>query len=112
MINRLFIDGNDAYLQYGVYVTSGGFNELVAFPPLKSVDSNDWQEEDGVEADLSAPVLNTREIQVKFAFSGLFSRFCAFIELLSDGAYHEFYCAHIQRTFTLRMTQQRPWRIS
>lgn len=106
MINRLFIDGNDAYLQYGVYVTSGGFNELVAFPPLKSVDSNDWQEEDGVEADLSAPVLNTREIQVKFAFGGLFSRFCAFIELLSDGAYHEFYCAHIQRTFTLRMTQQ------
>ena len=76
MINRLFIDGNDAYLQYGVYVTSGGFNELVAFPPLKSVDSNDWQEEDGVEADLSAPVLNTREIQVKFAFGGLFSRFC------------------------------------
>lgn len=106
MINRLFIDGNDAYLQYGVYVTSGGFNELVAFPPLKSVDSNDWQEEDGVEADLSAPVLNTREIQVKFAFGGLFSRFCAFIELLSDGAYHEFDCAHIQRTFTLRMTQQ------
>ena len=81
MINRLFIDGNDAYLQYGVYVTSGGFNELVAFPPLKSVDSNDWQEEDGVEADLSAPVLNTREIQVKFAFGGLFSRFCAFNEL-------------------------------
>ena len=74
MINRLFIDGNDAYLQYGVYVTSGGFNELVAFPPLKSVDSNDWQEEDGEEADLSAPVLNTREIQVKFAFGGLFSR--------------------------------------
>ena len=86
MINRLFIDGNDAYLQYGVYVTSGGYNELVAFPPLKSVESNDWQEEDGVEADLSAPVLNTREVQVKFAFSGLFSRFCAFIELLSDGA--------------------------
>lgn len=106
MINRLFIDGNDAYLQYGVYVTSGGYNELVAFPPLKSVESNDWQEEDGVEADLSAPVLNTREVQVKFAFSGLFSRFCAFIELLSDGAYHEFNCASIQRTFTLRMTQQ------
>lgn len=106
MINRLFIDGNDAYLQYGVYVVSGGYNELVAFPPLKTVDSNDWQEEDGVEADLSAPVLNTREVQVKFAFSGLFSRFCAFIELLSDGAYHEFNCAYIGRTFTLRMTQQ------
>lgn len=106
MINRLFIDGNDAYLKYGVYVTSGGYNELVAFPPLKSVTSNDWQEEDGVEADLAAPVLNTREIQVKFAFSGIFSRFCAFLALLSDGSYHVFDCASIGRTFTLRMTQQ------
>ena len=68
MINRLFIDGNDAYLQYGAYGVSGGWNELVAYPPLKSVESNDWQEEDGVEADLSEPVLNTREVSVKFAF--------------------------------------------
>lgn len=106
MINRLFIDGNDAYLQYGAYVVSGGWNELVAYPPLKSVESNDWQEEDGVEADLSEPVLNTREVSVKFAFSGLFSRFCLFIELLSDGAYHDFDCAYIGRKYRLRMTQQ------
>lgn len=105
MINRLFIDGNDAYLQYGAYVVSGGWNELVAYPPLKTVDSNDWQEEDGVEADLSDPVLNTREVSVKFAFGGLFSRFCLFIELLSDGAYHEFNCAYIGRKYKLRMTQ-------
>ena len=106
MINRLFIDGNDAYLQYGAYVVSGGWNELVAYPPLKSVESNDWQEEDGVEADLSEPVLNTREVSVKFAFGGLFSRFCLFIELLSDGAYHDFDCAYIGRKYRLRMTQQ------
>lgn len=106
MIGRLFIDGNDTYLQYGVYVVSGGWNELVAYPPLKSVDSNDWQEEDGIEADLSDPVLNTREISVKFAFGGMFSRFAAFIELLSDGAYHEFNCAYIKRKYRLRMTQQ------
>lgn len=106
MIGRLYIDGNDAYLKYGVYVTSGGYNELVAFPPLKSVDSNDWQEEDGVEADLSDPVLDTHEVQIKFAFGGLFSRFCAFIELLSDGSYHVFDCASIGRRYKLRMTQQ------
>lgn len=106
MINRLLIDGNDAYLQYGAYVVSGGWNELVAYPPLKSVESNDWQEEDGVEADLSEPVLNTREVSVKFAFSGLFSRFCLFIELLSDGAYHDFDCVCIGRKYRLRMTQQ------
>lgn len=105
MVNRLFIDGNDAYLKYGAYVVSGGWNDLVAYPPLKSVESNDWQEEDGVEADLSNPVLDTREVSVKFAFGGLFSRFCLFVELLSDGAYHEFDCAYIGRKFKLRMTQ-------
>ncbi len=105
MIGRLYIDGNDAYLQYGAYVVSGGWNELVAYPPLKSVESNDWQEEDGVEADLSAPVLDTREVSVKFAFGSLFSSFSQFFNMLSDGAYHDFNCAYIGRQYRLRMTQ-------
>lgn len=105
MIGRLYIDGNDAYLQYGAYVVSGGWNELVAYPPLKSVESNDWQEEDGVEADLSAPVLDTREVSVKFAFGSLFSSFSKFVNMLSDGAYHDFNCAYIGRKYRLRMTQ-------
>lgn len=106
MVGRLYIDGKDAYLQYGAYVVGGGWNELVAYPPLKSVESNDWQEEDGVEADLSEPVLDTREVSVKFAFAGLRNRFLAFVELLSDGAYHDFVCAYIGRKYKLRMTQQ------
>ncbi len=105
MEGRLFIDGGDAYLQYGAYVVNGGWNELVAYPPLKPVESNDWQEEDGIEADLSAPVLDTREVSVKFAFGGQHAYFGKFIELLSDGAYHDFRCAYIGRTYKLRMTQ-------
>lgn len=105
MSDRLYIDGNDAYASYGVYVVHGGWNDLIAYPPLKSVDSNDWQEEDGIEADLSLPVLNTREVQLKIAISGLYSRFFALIELLSDGAYHTFESPFIQRTYRLRLTQ-------
>lgn len=104
MTGRLYIDGNDAYRQYGVYVVDDGWNDLVAMPPLKSVETNDWQEEDGIEADLSSPVLNTREVSVKIAISGLFSRYMALIELLSDGAYHTFDCAEIQRKYKLRLT--------
>lgn len=103
MTGRLYIDGNDAYSQYGVYVVKGGWNELIAYPPLKSVESNDWQEYDGIEADLSDPVLNTREVQLKIAISGLFSRFFSLLELLSDGAYHTFECASIGRTYKLRL---------
>ena len=106
MTGWLYIDGNDAYSLYGVYVVKGGWNELIAYPPLKSVESNDWQEMDGIEADLSDPVLDTREVQLKIAISGLYSRFFALLELLSDGAYHTFECASIGRTYKLRLVSQ------
>ena len=43
MTGRLYIDGKDVYTEYGVYVVKGGWNELIAYPPLKTVESNDWQ---------------------------------------------------------------------
>lgn len=101
----LYVDGFDVYREFGLYVTDGGWNELVAYPPLKPVKTNDWQEEDGVEADLSAPVLNTREVNIKFAvtvLSGMFD----FLDILSDGAYHTFSCDEIKRVYRLRLTQQ------
>lgn len=105
MTGRLYIDGKDAYKQWGVYVVSGGWNELISYPSLKSVDYNDWQEEDGIEADLSDPKLNAKEASLNIAYGGLYSRFIEFITLLADGAYHEFNCVHIRRQFKLRMTQ-------
>lgn len=104
LTGRLYVDGNDVYSQYGVFVVKDGWNELIAYPPLKTVTSNDWAEMDGVEADLSDPVLNTREVQLKVAFDGLFGRFFAFVELLSDGAYHIFECDSIKRKWRLRLT--------
>ena len=104
MSGRLYVDGADVYGEYGLHVTESGWNALVAMPPLKDVESNDWHEEDGIEADLSAPVLDTREISVTFAIRGAYSRYARFIDLLSDGAYHEFDCASIGRKYTLRMT--------
>lgn len=106
MTGRLYIDGKDIYAEYGVYVVQGGWNELIAYPPLKAVDNNDWQEEDGIEADLSAPVLDTREIQLKVALAGGDNRFFALIRHLSDGAYHTFDCRYIERTYKLRLVAQ------
>lgn len=105
LTGRLYIDGHDAYKKWGVYVVSGGWNELVAFPPLKSVESNDWQEEDGIEADLSNPQLNTKEVSLRIAYAGLYNHFVEFIAMLSDKAYHDFDCTYIHRQYTLRMTQ-------
>lgn len=99
---ELIIDDVDVYDEYGVYVVGGGWNDLAAFPPLKSIDYNDWHEEDGIEPDLSNPVLNTREVQMKFASVGSYRSFLAM--LLSD-PYHTFNCAAIGRTFMLRLVQ-------
>lgn len=105
MTGRLYIDGHDAYKQWGVYVVSGGWNDLIAYPPLKAVEYNDWQEEDGVEADLSNPKLDTKEVSINIAYGGLFSRFIEFVSMLSDRAYHQFDCAYIGRRYTFRLTQ-------
>lgn len=102
----LYVDGFDVYGQFGLYVVAGGWNELVAMPPLKTVKANDWQEEDGIEADLSAPVLNTREVSVKFAVADEFAGLPDFLDYLSDGAYHTFSCDEIGRSYRLRLTQQ------
>lgn len=106
MSGRLFVDGYDVYKLYGVYVADGGWASLIAYPPMKSFEQNDWQEEDGVEADLSAPVLNSREVTLTFVISGVFSRYNEFIERLSDGSYHVFDCAAIGRSYTLRLVSQ------
>lgn len=103
MTDRLFIDGKDAFAEFGVFVSEGGYNDLVAFPSLKSVKSIDWQEEDGIDADLSEPVLDSKEFNMKFALSGAYYRLGAFIELLSDKAYHTFDFKEIGRTYRLRM---------
>lgn len=105
MEGRLAIDGNDAFAQWGVYAVLGGWNELIAFPPLKTVTSNDWQEEDGIEADLSAPRLNTRECTVKFAYCKGADSVAGLISVLSKGAYHEFCIKSLGRDCSLRMTQ-------
>lgn len=102
---KLYVDGYDAYRKWGIYVVKGGWNELIAYPPLKSVDFNDWQEIDGIEPDLEAPQLDTREAQLKIAFNGGHKLFWDFIRTLSDGAYHDFRAASIGRRFRLRLTQ-------
>lgn len=103
MKGDLYIDGKDAYTEYGVYILDGGYTELIAMPQLKTITTNDWQEEDGVEADLSSPVLNTRDLQLKVAADNHSNRYFTLIERLSDGSYHTFDVRNIGRVYTLRL---------
>lgn len=106
MKNRLYIDGKDAYAEWRVFLTNGSYRDLIRFAPLKNVESNQWQEIDGAEFDLSAPVLDSRELSIGFASHGSSGNLGAFMELLSDRAYHDFEFRELERTYKLRLVSQ------
>ena len=102
----LFIDGQDAYTTYNVVVLKGGHNGLLQWPPLKAVETNDWHEYDGIEADLSSPILDGKEFPVDFYIFGRASRsanLARFVSALRDGSYHTMNFAAVGRSVKLRV---------
>lgn len=103
MKGKLFIDGNDAFIEYGVFVERYGYKALIQAPPFKSVDSTEWDEYDGAEYDLSEPVLDSKTFAIAFCITDITSASDMF-ELLSDKAYHTFDFRELGKTFRLRLT--------
>lgn len=101
MTGKTFIGGTDIYTAFGAFVTDGGYEDLVQFPPLKAVEYNDWFEDDGIEADLSKPVLDTRNVSVPFAFVEKSPD--ALVNALADSAYHLFQFVEAGRALRLRL---------
>ena len=102
---QLYIDGVDAYEQFGVFVTKGSYGNLISFPPSKPLDCNDWPEEDGQEFDFSVMALSTSEVSIELAFSNQW-RFGNLVDLLADKGYHDFRFAELGRTYRLRLSSQ------
>lgn len=101
---RLFIDGIDAFTEYGICVARYGYSQVVQMPSFKKLDSTDWPEEDGVEIDLTAPQLDSRTIQIEFYITNVKYAEDLFDEL-RQGSYHDFYFVELKKTYRLRMTQ-------
>lgn len=104
MKNRLFIDGHDAFIEYGIFVEQGGYKQLIQFPAFKTLDTTEWPDEDGIEVDLESPQLNTRTLSIQFCITNVRYAEDLFDEL-SIGAYHTFEFRDLKRTYRLRMTQ-------
>lgn len=99
----LYIDGIDVYAEYGVSVSDVAYDDLVCLPELKPIAFNDWHEKDGIDPDLSAPVLSAKSITIPFHVIGEYSNYKGFIDALSDGSYHSFNFAAIGLTKSLRL---------
>ena len=101
----VYIDGVDIYKVYGVSVSESAYDDLVCLPKLKTIQFNDWHERNGIEPDLSEPVIAAMSVTIPFFIDGDYERFSSFLSLFSDKAYHTFYFATIGVTKELRLTK-------
>lgn len=97
----LTIDGEDIFTKYGVVVSDGGLASLVQWPSLKEVESNDWFEEDGLEADLSAPRLASRDVEIRLSLVRG-NDILGLLAMLGSKTFHEVYSPDLGMTFRLR----------
>ena len=110
MTGRFKIDGKDAWTQWKVGVCEGGYNQFVCFPAMKEVETNDWNEYDGLEADLMSPVGDGRTFVMDFFCSGSGSDMESFLSYLrtpyidgegvNHGVYHTFEGVEIGGAYT------------
>lgn len=82
MLNRFFVDEKDAFDKWKISVMDGGYNQFVCLPPMKDVETNDWNEIDGIEADLSSPTAGGRTFTMSFICTGTYIDVHKFIEYL------------------------------
>ena len=103
MKNLLFIDGKDAFIEYGVFVEQYGYKQLIQFASFKKIDITDWPDENGSEADLTDPKLDTRSLQIQFCITNI--RYAEdLFDKLSISAYHTFEFRQLGKSYKLRMT--------
>lgn len=102
MRGKLYINGVDAYVRYGVFVEQYGYKDIVQYPALKAVESNNWLEEDGIEADLSDPKLDTKQFNVSFC-RDMRKTIDEFIDVLGKVVYNDFYFVELRRSYRLRL---------
>ena len=86
---KVIIDNTDISAVYGLELGEGSIASLIQWAALKEPYINDWHEEDGVEPDLSNPVLDTRNCTLSFVGNATLAQVDDFVALWSGGAYHK-----------------------
>lgn len=103
--DNCYIDGMSTLSRFGCWVTRGGYKDLLAFPEMEEPEHNDWPEEDGIEADLSAPRLKAKEMTVTF-LSGSHTGATDLIAYLSEPGGHTLRVPSLGREWTVRLVEQ------
>lgn len=105
MSGRLYIDGVNIYKEFGIFVADGGYTGLISPAGLKEIEYNDWPEMDGIEPDLSNPMLDSKDFSLPF-YSVNNKKTEDFLAFLSEESYHSFEFLDIQKESSLRLLNQ------
>lgn len=101
VMGKMVVNGLDISF-YGLYIMGETYKDVITFPQLKQVESNDWAEHDGIEVDLSSPTLNVRNVNVTLYAKGN-SKYEQFIEMLMENGYNEFFFPELDRRYLWRL---------
>lgn len=85
---------------YRTYLLDSNYKDLLCFPPLKKLPSNDWTEHYGKEYDTDSPKLDT--IQITLSFFSEANQYEPFINFLTAQTYNAFIFEELNKTFQLR----------
>lgn len=66
MIATVFVDGNDLYAQFGIVLLRGSYDSLLRPPKRKVSLTNNWQDQNGLDIDLTVPFWEEKEVELKF----------------------------------------------
>ena len=91
----------DIEAAFGIRITKDSYSKLFAFPKRKEPPHNDWQDEDGIDVDLSEVVFEPRNITLSFA-AGKNADLDGFFELLMSPGYKIFVFNFFQMELKLR----------
>ena len=94
------IDGVNILTTYSATLLYGSLNSLIEYPDIKPPKKNDWAEYDGIEVDLSNPVLDKRNVTLTFLI--LEDKIDSFVTFLLAKTYRDYYSKDLNYTFTLR----------
>jgi len=103
MRGRWYIDDTDIYAKYGVGILRDGFSDLFLFPSLKTPYTNDWHEYNGIDTDLTTPLLNNKNVNISFASVTRDNVYVDnFLTFITGEGYHILDIRSIGKTFQLR----------
>ena len=75
------VNGTNILEEFGVFVIQYGYAGLLDAPVFKPFETVDWMDEDGLDVDLSSPVLAARSFSLNLGFTSLdgLNRFYEFL---------------------------------